>query len=103
MKGFAYLPGVATLELDREACIGCGMCVAVCPAPGLRDAGRQGRDRGRDQCMECGACALNCPVKAITVDAGVGCASGMINQWLAGFNIRLRNDDSCCYRVKPLL
>jgi len=46
--------------------------------------------------MECGACALNCPVKAIRVDAGVGCAGGLINQWLAGFNIRLRGDDSCC-------
>ena len=31
MKGFSYLPDVATLELDREACVGCGMCEEVCP------------------------------------------------------------------------
>jgi ferredoxin len=35
-----------------------------------------------DACMECGACALNCPVDAMRVEAGVGCAEGMINQWL---------------------
>lgn len=96
MKGFRYLPGVATLELDPNVCIGCGICVKVCPHLILVIHGSKATITDRDACMECGACALNCPVGAITVDAGVGCASGMINQWLAGFNIRLRNDNSCC-------
>lgn len=96
MRGFDYLPGVVTLELDQATCIGCGICPAVCPHLILEMRGSKAVIRNRDECMECGACALNCPVKAITVDAGVGCASGMINQWLAGFNIRLKNDDSCC-------
>ena len=96
MRGFAYLPGVVTLELDREACIGCGICTTVCPHLIFEMQGPKAFIRNRDECMECGACALNCPVKAIRVDAGVGCAGGMINQWLAGFNIRFRNDDSCC-------
>ena len=96
MRGFAYLPGVATLELDRETCIGCGICPTVCPHTVLEMQGPKAAVIDRDSCMECGACALNCPVKAIRVDAGVGCAGGLINQWLAGFNIRLKNDDSCC-------
>jgi ferredoxin len=33
-------------------------------------------------CLECGACSTNCPVAAIHVDAGVGCAIGLINEWL---------------------
>lgn len=96
MKGFVYLRDVATLELDRERCVGCGLCVEVCPH--LIFAMQEGRAtvRERDRCMECGACALNCPVKAITVDSGVGCASGMINQWLAGFKIRIKAGNSCC-------
>jgi ferredoxin len=96
MKGFEYLPGVATLELDQELCIGCGICPGVCPHLILEMRGPKAAIRNRDECMECGACALNCPVRAIRVDAGVGCASGMINRWLAGFNIRLNNDNSCC-------
>jgi ferredoxin len=48
-----------------------------------------------DGCMECGACALNCPVRAIAVDAGVGCAAGMINEWLDSLNLR-KKDSSCC-------
>ena len=96
MRGFSYLSGVVTLELDRESCIGCGICTAVCPHLVLDMQGPKAFIRNRDECMECGACALNCPVRAIRVDAGVGCASGMINRWLAGFNIRLRNDGSCC-------
>ena len=96
MRGFRYIAGVVTLELDQDTCIGCGICPQVCPHLILEMQGSKARIRNRDECMECGACALNCPVKAIRVDAGVGCASGMINQWLAGFNIRLKKDASCC-------
>ncbi len=96
MVGFEYLPGVVTLELDQEACIGCGACPEVCPHLIFEMRGPKAVIRNRDECMECGACTLNCPVSAIMVDVGVGCASGMINQWLAGFNIRLGNDNSCC-------
>jgi ferredoxin len=96
MKGFDYLPGVVTLELDQSSCIGCGLCPQVCPHMILEMRGTKAIINNRDACMECGACALNCPVKAISVDAGVGCASGMINRWLAGLNIRFKSDDSCC-------
>jgi len=30
----------------------------------------------------------NFPVKAITVDSGVGCASGLINEWLREHKLR---------------
>lgn len=96
MKGFRYLPNVATLRLDRETCIGCGLCLTVCPHTVFELQAGTANIVDLDSCMECGACALNCPVKAIAVDAGVGCASGMINQWLAGFNIRFRKDSGCC-------
>jgi NAD-dependent dihydropyrimidine dehydrogenase PreA subunit len=81
MKGFAYLRNVTTLALDRETCIGCGACAAVCPHQVF--AIRDGKSEmiARDACMECGACALNCPVDAIAVDAGVGCAEGILAEW----------------------
>jgi ferredoxin len=95
MKGFRYLENVATLKLDQAACVGCGRCPEVCPHQVFVVAQRKAAIVDRDACMECGACALNCPVKAITVDAGVGCASGMINEWLRERKIKGVNGGCC--------
>ena len=93
MNGFRYLEDVVTLALDRAACVGCGRCLEVCPHQVFVMAGAQAALADRDACMECGACALNCPVNAITVDAGVGCASGIVNEWLQQFRVR---KTGCC-------
>ena len=84
MSEFRYLENVATLELDGEKCIGCGMCGVVCPHGVLEIVERKARITDRDLCMECGACARNCPVAALSVEAGVGCASAIIHGWLTG-------------------
>lgn len=94
MIGFHYLSNVSTLELDKDRCIGCGMCVEVCPHRVFSLEDKKAVITIRDACMECGACAVNCPVNAIDVDAGVGCASGMINEWLAGFTGKRGGE--CC-------
>ncbi|ABQ24696.1 mercury methylation ferredoxin HgcB [Geotalea uraniireducens] len=88
MKDFRYLRNVATLELRESACIGCGRCVEVCPHKVFSLAEKRSRIVDFDGCMECGACAKNCPTAAIKVDAGVGCASGLITEWLRERNIR---------------
>ena len=95
MKGFCYLKNVSTLKLDQPACIGCGRCPEVCPHQVFELVGKKAAIRDLDACMECGACALNCPVKAIYVDAGVGCASGMINEWLRERNLRAPGGGCC--------
>ncbi|MBJ6727771.1 mercury methylation ferredoxin HgcB [Geomesophilobacter sediminis] len=82
MKGFRYLEDVTTLQFDPARCTGCGRCVEVCPHQVFAVQGRKAELMDRDACMECGACAKNCAARAITVDAGVGCASGLINEWL---------------------
>jgi ferredoxin len=79
-----YLRGVSTLQLDAEACIGCGLCAEVCPHAVLVVETGKARIEALDRCMECGACARNCPVAALGVKAGVGCASAIIHSWLTG-------------------
>lgn len=96
MEGFRYLSNVVTLALDKPACVGCGRCVEVCPHQVFGITGGKAVLADRDACMECGACALNCPVKAISVDAGVGCASGMINEWLREHGLGKISGGSCC-------
>lgn len=95
MKGFKYLKNVATLALDTAACIGCGRCAEVCPHQVFAITEKKAHLVELDACMECGACAKNCPVAAIGVDAGVGCATGLINEWLRERNIRVSGGNCC--------
>lgn len=80
-----YLKNVATLKFsDTGKCIGCGMCVKVCPHNVFRIENKKAVIINKDSCMECGACKKNCPVGVIEVQEGVGCAAaliyGMINK-----------------------
>jgi ferredoxin len=84
ITGLRYLKNVATLELDREKCIGCGMCIMVCPHAVFCRDNQQVNIVDRDACMECGACARNCPTVALSVKAGVGCATAIIRGALRG-------------------
>jgi NAD-dependent dihydropyrimidine dehydrogenase PreA subunit len=73
-----------TLQYDPSACIGCGVCVEVCPHGAFEMQGRLAQLVNTQACMECGACQLNCPTHAIQVESGVGCAAAMINAALRG-------------------
>ena len=89
-----YLRDVVTLEYDVQKCVGCGMCTAVCPHGVIAMNDRHARIVDRDACMECGACARNCPTEALTVEAGVGCATAVINAALG------RQNSACCCVVE---
>lgn len=95
MKGFRYLQNVATLEMQAELCTGCGRCREVCPHQVFSFVEHKARITDGNACMECGACAKNCPEDAIRVEAGVGCASGLIQEWLREQNI-CRFGKACC-------
>jgi NAD-dependent dihydropyrimidine dehydrogenase PreA subunit len=95
MKGYRYLRNVATLELDEASCTGCGWCIEVCPHQVFELREKRAAVSDLDACMECGACAKNCPAEAIRVDAGVGCASGLINEWLRERRIRGVGGECC--------
>ena len=92
MRDFQYLKEVTTLKLDEDRCIGCRRCLEVCPHGVFTIYEGRARITAPNACIECGACARNCPATAITVDSGVGCASGLIAEWLQerGF-VRTRN------------
>lgn len=79
-----YLKGVATLSLNREACVGCTRCVQVCPHGVLEMQGQKAVISDLDGCMECGACVRNCAPGALTVTPGVGCAAAIIHGFLTG-------------------
>jgi len=93
MPKFVYLKDVVTLRLDESKCVGCGMCLEVCPHAVFQMNGRHALIQDKDACMECGACSRNCPAAAITVQAGVGCAAAVINSMLG------RSSAACCCSI----
>ena len=84
-----YIKTVVTLVLDDSKCIGCKMCLEVCPHRVFKIESGRAHIQNRDGCMECGACARNCPASAISVRAGVGCAAAILMAKLRG------NEPSC--------
>jgi 2-oxoglutarate ferredoxin oxidoreductase subunit delta len=62
------------LEIDRERCKGCHLCVRSCPTKVLApDTGTNSwgyypvRAADEDKCIACGNCYLVCPDVAISV------------------------------------
>ena len=72
MKEFRHLDDVSTLVLDRDKCIGCGLCTEVCPHAVFEMDQKKAHIVDFNACMECGACVNNCPGEAISVNPGVG-------------------------------
>ena len=60
MDSQTYLKNVSTLEYDSSLCIGCRMCIEVCPHNVFRMKDKKAEIIDRDRCMECGACEINC-------------------------------------------
>ncbi len=89
---------MVTLAYGPEKCVGCGMCMDVCPHRVFAaDAKGKALVADRNACIECGACARNCPAGAITVTAGVGCAEAIINSWISGGEPSCGcGDGGCC-------
>mgnify|MGYP000869692588 CR=1 FL=1 len=79
-----YVKNVASLSYDAARCTGCGRCVVVCPQHVFEMKDRRAVMVDRDRCIECGACTGNCPAGALSVRAGVGCASAILVSMLTG-------------------
>ncbi len=79
-----YLKDVVTLDYDETKCTGCRRCSEVCPHGIFEMNGKKSLMTDRDRCIECGACQNNCESEAITVTAGVGCASAIIYGMVTG-------------------
>ncbi|WP_084813692.1 indolepyruvate ferredoxin oxidoreductase subunit alpha [Desulfogranum japonicum] len=93
MKNIFYSSNPYTLQVNRDLCIGCGLCGVVCPYPVFR-LKRKAAVINVEQCIGCGACTNNCPTSAITVVPGEASGPLLINRWWS--KLRGRKVEECC-------
>jgi len=55
------------VEINREWCKGCGICIAFCPKGALTGGDGDKACWSPENCICCGACELRCPDMAIEV------------------------------------
>lgn len=61
-------PKLKELQINRDWCKGCGICVAFCPKQVLEmDRLEKAAVAREEDCIVCRACELRCPDLAITV------------------------------------
>jgi nitroreductase/NAD-dependent dihydropyrimidine dehydrogenase PreA subunit len=60
--------GKNAIEIDRDLCTGCGLCVTVCPTGTILLTDDKAAVSGEDS-ISCGHCEAVCPVNAIRVHA----------------------------------
>ena len=52
------------ITVDEELCLGCGLCMTVCPTEALKAWGYLEIDS--DKCNDCLECTEFCPVSALS-------------------------------------
>jgi len=58
-------PELTAFKVNKERCVGCGRCIAVCPTGVISGAGNTTHFIDIRACIGCGACRDICPVEAL--------------------------------------
>lgn len=58
----------AIARIDERLCIGCALCIEVCPVDAILGASRQMHTVIVGECTGCGLCVEPCPVNCIRMD-----------------------------------
>ncbi len=57
----------SVININRNKCIGCGMCAKDCPHKAIKVENKKA-EMFMENCMECGHCVAICPKEAVSLD-----------------------------------
>lgn len=87
-KGFVSVEPTISC-VDKDACIGCGLCESLCPYQSIRitkdENGKRKAETITASCKGCGICASHCPVFAISMG---GYTDEQINAQITAFGAK---------------
>ncbi len=87
-KGFVSVEPTISC-VDKETCIGCGLCESLCPYQSIRitkdENGKRKAETITASCKGCGICASHCPVFAISMG---GFTDEQINAQITAFGAK---------------
>ena len=58
---------MAIIKIDKDLCVGCGLCTEICPMDVLTMEDDQAVINYFEDCISCFTCELACPSEAIYV------------------------------------
>lgn len=56
---------------DRDICVECGMCTAICPTDALFMTSARRLEFDKEKCTVCGLCTRVCPVRALEISSEI--------------------------------
>ena len=58
---------MANIQIDKEKCDGCGICIDTCPVEVFEMVEEKSTVKNEGECLACRACEIQCPNVAIEI------------------------------------